>query len=43
MTREEALRTYTIWAAYAEFAEEIWKIQVLKTVIAGQTVFPAKP
>lgn len=66
LTREEALRTYTNWAAYAEFAEDIkgsiepgkladfividrdymtcppediWKTQVLKTVIGGEVVY----
>ncbi len=66
MTREEALKAYTVWPAYVEFsentkgsissgkladfivtdsdyfkipAEDIHKIQVLKTIVAGETVF----
>lgn len=69
MTREEALKAYTVWPAYVEFsenkkgsisqgnyadfividrnyfeipAEEIHKTEVLRTVLAGQTVFMAE-
>ncbi|MDR1471408.1 MAG: amidohydrolase family protein [Synergistaceae bacterium] len=69
MTREEALRSYTIWPAYASFEEtkkgslengkaadfividrdfmncpenEIKDIKVIKTVIAGETVYEMK-
>lgn len=69
MTREEALRSYTIWPAFASFEEtkkgtlekgkwadfivldrdymacpeeEIKDIKVLKTVIAGETVYEVK-
>lgn len=66
MTRQEALKAYTIWPAYVEFSEDkkgsitvgkladfvvidrdyfgipaqdIHKIQVIRTVLAGETVF----